>query len=518
MTHGTVSTNHAEQAALWLRAHLAPDAQLSADSRALAPGDGFIAMPGLTTDGRQFIGQACAQGAAAVLFDADGFSPPAVDVPTRGVPGLRKRAGHVGAAYYGHPSRNMTVYAVTGTNGKTTCANWLAAGGAHGGQHGAAIGTLGVLRFDDQGVASAQVGNDGAAGTLTTPDAIGLQRTLAELDRSGTTVVAFEASSIGLEQGRMAATDINVAVFTNLTRDHLDYHQTMDNYRSAKQALFAWPDLDAVVVNTDDENGAAMLEAVAPGVRRLACGTARTALPVEAQVIIARCDPADGGQLLELVLEQHGLPDIVASVLLPVVGHFNALNATVVGAAWYAAGVPFEQAVERLSTLAPVPGRMQALVRPAQPMVVVDYAHTPDALRAALVALQPVARHRGGLLRVVFGCGGDRDPGKRPLMGSVAEQCADRIIVTSDNPRTESPADIIDQVLKGISCSQAAGVIANVDRRSAIWDALQQAGVNDVVLVAGKGHETYQDIAGEKHDFDDWQVCQQAINARGVSA
>jgi UDP-N-acetylmuramyl-tripeptide synthetase len=518
MTAATPSVNQAEQAAQWLRSQLAPDAQLSADSRKLSPGDGFIAMPGLTTDGRAYIGQACVQGAAAVLFDSDGFTPPPCDVPTRGMPGLRGCAGDVGAAFYGHPSRRMTVFAVTGTNGKTTCANWLAAGASQDGQPGAAIGTLGVLRFDARGATTVEPDGGQADVVLTTPDAVGLQRTLAQLGRADTTVVAFEASSIGLEQGRMSATDIDVAVFTNLSRDHLDYHGSMDSYLSAKKMLFAWPDLDAVVVNADDNNSGAMLDAVAPGVRRFACGTQRSDLGVDAQVILGRCDPVDGGQQIELTLKRNGQPDITATVLLPVLGHFNVLNAAAVCTAWHAAGLPFDQAVERLATLQPVPGRMQALARPAQPVVVVDYAHTPDALRAALDALQPVARHRNGQLWVVFGCGGDRDAGKRPLMGRVAETGADRIVVTSDNPRSESPEDIIAQVLGGLVNPTSTSVASNVDRSAAITDAVQGADVNDVVLVAGKGHEAYQEIGGQKHDFDDWQVCQQAIAAREVSA
>lgn len=514
MSATATAFTRADQAAAWLHAHLADDAQISADSRQVEPGDGFIAMPGFRSDGRQFIDQACARGAAAVLFDNNRFDRPACNVPAHGFADLRHHAGEVGDAFYRHPSRAMTVFAVTGTNGKTTCAHWLAAGAADAGQAGAAIGTMGVTRFGPDLNANRQPGL--STGGLTTPDAISLQRALAALHADHVDTVAFEASSIGLEQRRLDGTAINVAVFSNLSRDHLDYHQTMQAYRAAKQRLFGWPGLQAVVVNTDDPAGADMLRAVADGVQRYTCGFGRSVLPADARVLITQCDADDNGMRLTLALQRHGEPTEEHAVTTPVIGRFNAANAALVCTAWLASGVPFASAVQRLAMLCPVAGRMQAHQVPGQPMFVVDYAHTPDALENALSALQPFAGRHGGSLWVVFGCGGDRDPGKRAEMGEVAQRCADHVVITSDNPRGEAPGSIIRDILNGLDDKHDATVTVNEDRRAAIGHALHHAAAHDVVLVAGKGHEHYQEIAGVRHDFDDWQVCRDAVATRGA--
>ncbi|MGB7184346.1 MAG: UDP-N-acetylmuramoyl-L-alanyl-D-glutamate--2,6-diaminopimelate ligase [Burkholderiaceae bacterium] len=523
MTLACTSMKNPDAAGNWLRAHLAADAELSADSRAIKAGDGFIAWPGLTTDGRRYIDQACASGAAAILFDDSAAPVVSAPVPACGFTDLRDQAGAVSSAFYGHPSRHMTVFAVTGTNGKTSCAHWIAAGSAQDGQRSAALGTLGITHFgpsaggDDAPVGS-QTGADADSTSaeklspvLTTPDPVALQRTLAGLARNMTTTVAFEASSIGLAQKRLQATNVDVAVFTNLSRDHLDYHADMADYLRAKRGLFEMDGLEAVVVNADDPASSSMLAGVTRGVSRFACGfnPPESALAIDCMVQIVDLNHGKDGMQLHL-----GGDAGRASVYLSVPGRFNALNAATVCTAWLASGVPFEQAVARLAGLRPIAGRMQTIYRAQKPLVVVDYAHTPDALQSVLQALRPMADSRQGKLWVVFGCGGDRDPGKRPLMGQVAAGFADHVVLTSDNPRSEDPGQILDQVATGLPADCGGRAERIVDRRSAIEAAVAQASINDVIVVAGKGHEAYQEINGQRFAFSDWAVCNWALDKR----
>ncbi len=487
----------------WLASRLAPGARLSADSRRVRPGDGFVAFPGDRSDGRAFIAQAVQRGAAAVVYDADGIdAAPAAGVPIRACPALRRTAGEVASAFYGEPSLAVRLIAITGTNGKTTCANWCAAGLAADGVPSAAIGTLGLSRFgapcaDDDG---------GLPGGLTTPDAVALQDALAHLRDAGVAHVALEASSIGLVQGRLTGCRVAVAVFTNLSRDHLDFHADMTAYADAKASLFAMPGLGAAVINGDDPAAGLMAARLPSDVPCIVFGRDPVG-PAGARALrLLACEPTDHGS--RLTIDADGGR---ASVELPVPGEFNARNALAVLGAWLHLGVAFDDACRRLETLAPVPGRLEQVGGLDTPLVLVDYAHTPDALGAVLAALRPHARARGGRLWCVFGCGGDRDSGKRPLMAAAAEAGADRIVLTSDNPRGEPPEAIIAQMRAGLSAAPWAEI---PDRAEAITKVISEATESDVVLIAGKGHESTQEIAGERLPFSDVETGAAALAAR----
>ena len=502
----------------WLREILAPGAALVADSRAVAPGDAFFAYPGARSDGRGFIGQALARGAAALVVES-GVGTLPVACPSRQVEGLKRRAGPIADAYHGMPTVHQRVVAVTGTNGKTSCSQWIAQGLHLDGMRTAVVGTLGagvlVDATDGEGAAVAMEDTG-----LTTPDALALQALFARFAGRGVQAVAIEASSIGLHQHRLDGTRIAVAVHTNLTRDHLDYHGTMQAYAQAKAALFAWPDLQAAVVNLDDPSHRTMLDAVAAGVCRigyriqaeLAAGsTHRLAASRPScvdRILGARVSHEASGMRLDL--DGDWGPATLHTRLL---GRFNASNLLAVLGAWLALGLPFEAAVARLARLQPVPGRLQPVSVDGVngPLAVVDYAHTPDALVQVLQALVPIARARGGLLWCVFGAGGDRDPGKRPLMGAAAERYADRVVLTSDNPRGESPEAILDAIAAGMSIP-AAG--RDADRARAIARTLSDAAVEDVVLIAGRGHESEQEIAGERLAFLDADHAARALARR----
>lgn len=526
--------------AAWLTRQLPPGAALSGDSRTLAAGDGFLAYPGATTDGRAFIDQAIARGAGAILWDdADGARLPSAAVPQRGVTDLRTLAGPIAAAYYGAPSERLDVVAVTGTNGKTSCTHWIAQGLEAAGRPAAVIGTLG----------SGRIGQLDPFG-LTTPDAIGLQRMLAKFVRDGVGTVAMEASSIGLDQGRLAATRVAVAVFTNLTHDHLDYHGTMARYAAAKARLFQQPGLRAVVVNGDDPAAALMLAAldraaadgaVAPrrlGYRLAADATGATpaaqaataapgatrALPVDAWLIAERIVARADGMTLH-VGGDLGRAEVASRVL----GRYNVSNLLAVAGAWIGLGLSFDDAMARLAPLDPVRGRLEtvapspsttrAATTPAAtgaiasphdvPLVVVDYAHTPDALINVLATLRELAQARGGRLWCVFGAGGDRDPSKRPLMGQAVERGADRVVVTSDNPRGEPPLRIVADIRAGLTREPH---LTEIDRSHAIGHAIADASAADVVLIAGKGHEDYQEIEGRRLPFSDVEQARIALN------
>ena len=489
----------------WLRARLPEGARLLADSRQIRPGDAFFAYPGLQADGRQFIAQALAQGAAAIVHEAD---PDLTDelpahVDHLGVTGLRDLAGPIAAEFHGRVARKLRVVAVTGTNGKTSVSHWVARGLSRAGIPAAIVGTLGgglvqdsaLPRFESTG--------------LTTPDALGLQRMLASFVARGARSAAMEASSIGLDQGRLNGTAIEVAAFTNLTRDHLDYHRSMEEYAAAKARLFAWPGLRAAVVNGDDPASVAMLAAIAgsPGsapVLRIAYGFSpgQHGVRVDRMLLADRVIEDAQGITLSLAGD-YGRADLRLHLL----GRFNVSNAMAVASCWLALGLPLETVVDLLEQLEPVAGRMQRIESPGAPMVVVDYAHSPDALANTLEALRPVALARGGALWCVFGAGGDRDPGKRPMMGYIAQRGADRVVVTSDNPRSEAPFRIVSDIRAGLSREPFA---TELDRERAIDLAIAQADAADVVLIAGKGHEDYQEIQGTRHPFSDVQVARRA--------
>lgn len=465
--------------------------RLTADSRQVRPGDTFVACPGERQDGRRYIAQAVAAGAGSVLWDSEGFAwEPAWRVPNLGIPGLRNRLGEIAAQVYGDPSRGLWMIGVTGTNGKTSCAHWLARCLSASGRKTAVIGTLGN-GFPDGLSPSPN----------TTPDAITLQAQLKDYLDQGAVCAAMEVSSHGLAQGRVNGIHFDVALLTNLSRDHLDYHGDMANYAAAKAGLFAWPGLRYAVLNLDDPFGAELAS-------RLGCSGVRV-VGYSLEGNTAGCHLAVTARNLAVTAQGIGFevasPWGMAKVESRVLARFNAYNLLGTLAALLVSGVELNVAVQELGKLAPVAGRLQQLGGHGKPLVVVDYAHTPDALDKVLQALREIVP--GGELGCVFGCGGDRDRGKRPLMGGVASRRADRVIVTSDNPRGENPRAIIDEII----APMGANYHVEEDRASAIEEAIRGAGPNDVVLIAGKGHETYQEIRGVKLPFNDVEVAQRAL-------
>jgi UDP-N-acetylmuramoyl-L-alanyl-D-glutamate--2,6-diaminopimelate ligase len=480
------------QAVEWLRARGCR--HLQADSRRVRPGDGFVAWPGAAADGRRFVPQALAAGAAACVVEQDGASAFGFDDERVGALGQLKRlSAPLAAAFYGRPSEALEVVALTGTNGKTSSAWWLAQLLQGAGTPAALVGTLGLGRPN----AHHGQGGDWVVSGLTTPDPFMFQAALRRFVDQGVRVCAIEASSIGIAEGRLDATRVAVAVFTNFTQDHLDYHGDMAAYWQAKRALFDWDGLRAAVVNIDDPQGQALAHELAqrPGLDLWTVSLAdRTARLCATDVVVT-----PGG--MRFVLAEAGAA-ASAPQDLPLVGRYNLSNLLGVIGAARALGLPQDQALAACAALTPVPGRMQAVPHGgAGPLVLVDYAHTPDALEQALRALRPLAGARQGRLWCVVGCGGDRDPIKRPLMAAVAEREADRLVLTSDNPRGEDPQAILAQMLAGLRERAAVTVLA--DRAEAIAQAVAQAAEADVVLVAGKGHEDYQEVRGERRPFSD---------------
>jgi UDP-N-acetylmuramyl-tripeptide synthetase len=467
-----------EAAARWLREWCT--GTLRSDSRRVGAGDAFIAWPGYAQDGRGFVAQALAAGAATCLVEADGVEAFGfTDARVASLPDLKASTGAIAAAFHGAPTALMDVVAVTGTNGKTSSAWWIAQALTRVGRRCGVVGTLGVgepERLEYTG--------------LTTPDPVRLQAAFRQMRDQGFEACAIEASSHGLCEHRLVGTQIKVGLFTNLTQDHLDYHGTMEAYAAAKRQLFDWQGLRAAVFNVDDATGARWAAEFAdrldvwsvglqPGARLRA-----SALGYEGPGL--RFTVHEGEQALPV---QTGL-----------IGEYNVLNWLGVLGALRALGVPLKAAVAAAAGVTPVPGRMQRIGHGRElPQLVVDYAHTPDALDKALAALRPLAAARAGRLWVVFGCGGDRDRGKRPLMGAAAARGADALLLTSDNPRSEDPERILDDVAAGID-----GRFERIaDRAQAIRHAVMGAAREDVLLIAGKGHEDYQEVAGVRQPFDD---------------
>lgn len=479
-----------QEAARWLHARVR--GALHTDSRRVGAGDGFIAWPGAAVDGRRFVGAALAQGARACLVEAAGSAAFGFDAgaPVAGYAGLKAACGPIADAYYESPSRALSVLAVTGTNGKTSTAWWLAhALQAAGLGPCAVVGTLGIGVLPHLQPTG-----------LTTPDPVQLHAALRALVDRGVRACALEASSIGLAEHRLDATAIRVAIFTNFTQDHLDYHGSMAAYWQAKRALFDWPGLQAAVINLDDAHGDELARhAAARGLDVWTVALRRAARLTAEQL-------AWGERGLHWTVREAGAEAAVDAVQ---VGGYNAANLMGVLGALRALGVPLERAAAACAALPAVPGRLERIEVAGAPLALVDYAHTPDALEQVLRALRPLAERRGGALWCVFGCGGNRDPGKRPLMAAAAERLADRVVVTSDNPRHEDPRAIVDAVLAGLAQPEAA--LVEVDRARAIAAALAAAQPRDVVLIAGKGHEDYQEVAGERHPFSDQAVARAAL-------
>jgi UDP-N-acetylmuramoyl-L-alanyl-D-glutamate--2,6-diaminopimelate ligase len=479
---------------------------LATDSRRVRPGEAFIAWPGRSNDARAHVGAALAVGASACLVEAEGVEPYAFDderIAT--LAGLKAAAGPIASRFLGEPGRRLRVVACTGTNGKTSSAWWIAQAMTRLGMRCGVVGTLGIGE-PPLGAAALQAwSGDG----LTTPDPVALQAALRRFADAGLAGVAIEASSIGIAEHRIDGTPIEVALFTNFTQDHLDYHGDMDLYWQAKARLFEWPGLRAAVINTDDLQGLALAErlteASALDVWSCACGH-------EARLRAGAIRHRARGLSFEV---QEGADAVEVETSL--VGHYNVANLLGVIGVLRASGVALADAAAACSALTPVPGRMQ-LVGDGQtgPQVVVDYAHTPDALDKVLAALRPFAQARGGKLWCVFGCGGNRDAAKRPLMGALACRLADHVVVTSDNPRLEPPDFIISQILAGVIGHDEVDVIEN--RADAVRHAIVDADRRDVILVAGKGHEDYQEVGGERHPYSDVVESEAALRLRGSAS
>ena len=463
------------------------------DSRELKAGDAFVAIGGFGTHGLAFADQVRDAGAAAILYEPpapDELPAPADAIP---VPGLRKRMGAMADQFHGQPSAGMAMVGVTGTNGKTSTVQLLAQAWTLRGQKAGTIGTLGA------GVWPKIVPTG-----FTTPLVLRLHALLAELRDEGAQAVAMEVSSHALDQGRVDGVHFDVGVFTNLTRDHLDYHGDMASYGAAKRKLLEWPGLRAAAVNLDDAYGRELFEAVGGKVRALGFSSRGAAgAGVRAEELVL------DGSGIRFMLHAGGQAHPVAS---PLLGRFNVDNLLGVATTLFAMGMAPALVAETLSQLSPVDGRMSRLGGGlsddgvALPLVVVDYAHTPDALEQALSSLRA---HAAGRLVCVFGCGGERDRGKRPQMAEIAERLADVVIVTDDNPRNEDGDAIVADILAGFA--DAAKVTVQRDRAAAIALAIAGAGADDVVLVAGKGHEPYQDVGGVKHPFEDAAVARECL-------
>ena len=487
-----------DAASRWLREWTT--GQLRTDSRELEAGDAFIAWPGYSTDGRRFVGPALAAGAATCLVEAEGVEAFGFDNARVGaLPALKAATGVIADTWFEQPSAALDVVAVTGTNGKTSTAWWTAQALSQLGRRCGVVGTLGIGE-PPQGDVPAQLQFTG----LTTPDPVRLHGAFRRMADEGFAACAIEASSIGIVEQRLAGVRVGVALFTNFTRDHLDYHGSMEAYWQAKEQLFASPTLRAAVVNVDDEKGAELAASLA--VRGVAAWTCSTR--ADARLAARNIDYADGG----LAFDLHEGAE-TARVQSRLIGDYNVSNLLVVIGGLRALGVSLVDAAACCAELTPVPGRMQRIGTDLNaPQVVVDYAHTPDALDKVLAALQPLAAARRGKLVAVFGCGGNRDASKRPLMAAIAQARADRVIATSDNPRHESPAAILEQVAAGFVGRSQVSIIE--DRREAIASAIADAAAADVVVIAGKGHEDYQDIAGVKHPFSDANEAEAALRGR----
>ncbi|MCP2041940.1 UDP-N-acetylmuramoyl-L-alanyl-D-glutamate--2,6-diaminopimelate ligase [Neisseria sp. HSC-16F19] len=466
---------------------------LTADSRRIRPGDVFVACQGEYSDGRSYIADAVARGAAFVFWDSgDGFQwQPEWVVPNLGVADLKQRAGLLAAEVYGNTGHGLRCWGVTGTNGKTSISQWLAQAADLLDTPCAVVGTVG----------------NGFWGRLkesthTTPDPVQLQTLLHDFIGQGARAVALEVSSHGLDQNRAVGVPFSAAIFTNLTRDHLDYHGDMAAYGASKAKLFQWHSLRHAVINTDDVFGAelaAELRQQRPQLKVYGYG-----FNPAADIRITAFQAAASGMVLGL-RTPWGEAEIKSGLL----GRFNAQNLAACVGLLCAEGYALADVCRVLARIRPATGRMDCISAEGKPLVVVDYAHTPDALEKALATLQEI-KAPGARLWCVFGCGGNRDRGKRPLMGAAAQAGADCVVVTSDNPRMEAPQSIIDDILPAVPHP----AYVHSDRRNAIAHAVQQAGADDIILIAGKGHETYQDVQGVKQHFSDFEEAQQALDAR----
>ena len=465
--------------------------RMTVDSRSVVPGDVFVAIPGARTDGRSYMPAAASLGAAAIVREPSGAAAHALTIPVLEVPDLAANLGNIADVFYGHPSANVRVYGVTGTNGKTSIVNWLAQAYTLLGQPCGAMGTLGV-----------SLGEQSWPTNNTTPDAASVHTILRDLKVAGAHAVAMEVSSHALALGRIAGVRFATAIFTNLTQDHLDFHGTIAAYGAAKAKLFTDYPVRCRIVNADDTFGATLIARRLPNT--LSYGLNQG--DVRADVV------SMSSHGMQLTLHYAGKTSSVHTALI---GRFNAANLMAVAATLLAEGITIDDVASLLGKLTAVPGRMQRVITESAadlPSVYVDYAHTPDALAKAL---DTVRETKPQSLAIVFGCGGDRDRSKRPIMGKIAADRADRVYVTSDNPRSESAESIVAEIVNGFMATPACKSI--VLRREAIHAAITEASANDAVLIAGKGHENYQEIAGVRHPFSDVAEAQIALTEWGTS-
>ena len=478
---------------------------LTQDGRAVQPGSAFLAVRGTREHGLKYAPQAIANGARAVLWEP----APAAELPSAELPSeivvapverLREQASAIADRFFGAPSRALSVAGITGTNGKTTCAYLLAQALELAGRPAAYMGTIGTGRPRAL-----------AASALTTGDAVTVQRTLARLRADGAASVAMEVSSHAIDQHRVGAVRFRTAAFTNLTRDHLDYHGTMEHYGATKARLFTREDLASRVINLDDPFGRQLALDPRGRGRLVVTSRGRASQPGGAAGFVRARQVGLSRRGIELEFDSSWGP---GAITCPLVGDFNVDNLLTVLAVLLDWELPLDAATRVLGEVRATPGRMETFGgTDGLPLVIVDYAHTPDALRKALLAARA---HCDGTLWVVFGCGGDRDPGKRPLMGAIAAELADRVTLTDDNPRTESPQAIIDGIRAGIP----AGFNYRVerDRADAIRGGVAQAGPGDVVVIAGKGHEDYQIQGHQRRHFSDQEAVRAALSGRGGAA
>ncbi|HVV69419.1 MAG TPA: UDP-N-acetylmuramoyl-L-alanyl-D-glutamate--2,6-diaminopimelate ligase [Gammaproteobacteria bacterium] len=480
----------------WANIHTPNITGLSSDSRETKPGDLFIACAGPINERWHYIEQAISRGAIAALIDTEMVDPsqkPA-SIPIIPVPDLIDKVGFIAARFYGEPSEDMQIIGITGTNGKTSCSQFIARALQQAGMQCGVMGTLGSGFPDDL-----------TPGSLTTPDPITLQRQLAHLKQRGAKAVAMEVSSHSLAQKRVAGVQFKYAVFTNLSQDHLDYHKDMEHYGAAKRELFLQPDLEYAIFNTDDNFGGQLLREFTT---RLPCYS----YGLETSAIVNKRIQAS-----QIRLTSHGMSAQITSpwgkgaLHTHLLGRFNLSNLLAVLSTLGVMGIPLPDILHYLATLPGVPGRMQTFGGGKLPLVVVDYSHTPDALEKALLALR---EHCHGTLWCVFGCGGNRDPSKRKLMGQIAERFSDQIIITDDNPRFEDPAAITENIIEGLLCPWAAEI--EHDRHTAIAHAIDCAHTGDVILIAGKGHETYQQVGAIKIPFNDAEQVQMQLQLKQI--
>jgi UDP-N-acetylmuramyl-tripeptide synthetase len=487
------------EAVNWLKANVKGEYRI--DSRDIQAGDGFIVWPGAAVDGRQYVKTALQKGATACLvehseLEAKGYLEEyknnAEQDKIASYLNLKNAIGNIAAEAYNTPTRDLNVIAITGTNGKTTSAWWLA-------QALSAFDTNSKTNADTQitkcfmvGTLGIGVPNAVESTGLTTPDPIMLHKKFREYVDHGFKYCAIEASSIGIEEHRLDGTDIKVAVFTNFTQDHLDYHGSMQAYWEAKLKLFQWPTLKAAVINIDDPKGQELVHAL--NGKSLDIWT----VAIDNSARIKAFDVRYDKNGLQFNIIEDGKVQLIETKF---VGKYNVSNLLGVIAAMRASGIALKDCVEACKSLTAVPGRMDMLVKKGQPLVIVDYAHTPDALKQALIALRPLADSRFGKLICVFGCGGNRDAGKRPLMACMAEEYADTVVVTADNSRNEKIESILGNIIAGFQSKEKFSIEAN--RAIAIAKSIKNASQNDVILIAGKGHENYQDELGVKTYFSD---------------